>query len=297
MQRGSLDDLRALILVGREMSFTKAAAKLGVSQPALSHTIRQLETRVGVRLLNRTTRSVSLTEAGERLVRTVEPRLADIDAELAAVGALRGRPAGTLRITAGEHAIRSLLWPKLAAFLPRYPEIKVEIDAESGLTDIVAERYDAGVRLGEQVAKDMIAARIGPDLRFAAIGAKSYFAKHPAPKTPQDLAGHVCINLNLPSYGGHYAWEFERNGREVKVRVDGQLTFTGVYQAIEAAVAGFGIAYLPEDLALPHLSKGRLVRVLDDWCPPWTGYHLYYPSRRQTSAAFSLVLEALRHRR
>ncbi|MCC6776408.1 MAG: LysR family transcriptional regulator [Hyphomicrobiales bacterium] len=297
MRDASLDDLRVLVAVGREMSFTKAAAKLGVSQPALSHTIRQLEARLGVRLLNRTTRSVSLTEAGERLVRTVEPRFQDIDAELAAIGAQRGRPSGTLRITAGDHAIRSLLWPKLAAFLPRYPEIKVEIDIDFGLADIVAERYDAGVRFGEQVAKDMIAVRIGPDVNFAAVGAKSYFAKRPAPKKPQELVGHDCINLNLPTYGGHYAWEFERNARELRVRVEGQLAFNSTYQAIEAAVAGFGIAFVPEDLAQPHLAKGRLIRVLDDWCQPWSGYHLYYPSRRQTSAAFSLLIDALRHRR
>jgi DNA-binding transcriptional LysR family regulator len=296
MQRGSLDDLRALVAVGHERSFTKAAAKLGVSQSALSQTIRQLETRLGVRLLSRTTRSVSLTEAGERLVRTVAPRFEDIDTELAAVSELREKPAGTIRITAGDHAIESVLWPKLAKFLPRYPDIKVEIVIDYGLTDIAAERYDAGVRWGEQVAKDMIAVRIGPDLRFAVVGAKSYFAKRPPPKTPQDLVAHNCINLRLPTYGGLYAWEFERDGREVKVRVEGQLVFNGVSQLLDAALAGFGLAYVPEDLAQPYLAKGRLTRALEEWCPPWSGYHLYYPSRRQSSAAFALLVDALRYR-
>jgi DNA-binding transcriptional LysR family regulator len=296
MQRGSLDDLRALVAVGHARSFTKAAAKLGVSQSALSQTIRQLETRLGVRLLSRTTRSVSLTEAGERLVRTVAPRFEDIDIELAAVSELREKPAGTIRITAGDHAIESVLWPKLAKFLPRYPDIKVEIVIDYGLTDIAAERYDAGVRWGEQVAKDMIAVRIGPDLRFAVVGAKSYFAKRPPPKTPQDLVAHNCINLRLPTYGGLYAWEFERDGREVKVRVEGQLVFNGVSQLLDAALAGFGLAYVPEDLAQPYLAKGRLTRALEEWCPPWSGYHLYYPSRRQSSAAFALLVDALRYR-
>lgn len=296
MQRGSLDDLVALVAVARERSFTKAAAKLGVSQSALSQTIRQLETRLGIRLLTRTTRSVGLTEAGERLLHTVAPRLEEIETGLAAVSELRDKPAGTIRITAGDHAIRSILWPKLEKFLPRYPDIKVELVIDYGLTDIVAERYDAGVRWGEQVAQDMVAVRIGPDLGFAVVGAKSYFAKRPPPRTPQDLVGHSCINLRLPTHGGLYAWEFERDGREVRVRVEGQLVFNGIFQILDAALAGFGLAHVPEDLARPHLARGRLQRVLEDWCPPWSGYHLYYPSRRQPSAAFALLVDALRHR-
>jgi len=296
MQRGNLDDLRALVAVGHERSFTKAAAKLGVSQSALSQTIRQLESRLGVRLLTRTTRSVSLTEAGERLVRTVEPRFEEIDAEIDAVSELREKPAGVIRLTAGDHAIETAIWPKLTKFLADYPDIKVEIVIDYGLTDIAAERYDAGVRWGEQVAKDMIAVRIGPDVRFAVVGANSYFAKQMPPKTPRDLVSHHCINLRLPTYGGLYAWEFERDGHELKVRVDGQLVFNGVYQVLNAALDGFGLTYVPEDLAQPHIAAGRLVRVLEDWCPPWSGYHLYYPSRRQSSAAFTLLVDALRYR-
>jgi DNA-binding transcriptional LysR family regulator len=296
MQRGNLDDLRAFVAVGHERSFTKAAAMLGVSQSALSQTIRQLESRLGVRLLTRTTRSVSLTEAGERLMRTVEPRFAEIEAELTALSELRAKPAGTIRITAGDHAVKTVLWPKLATFLASYPDIKVEIVVDYGLTDITAERYDAGVRWGEQVAKDMIAVRIGPDTRFAVVGAKSYFARRPPPVTPQDLVGHSCINLRLPTYGGLYAWEFKRDGRELRVRVDGQLVFNDIFQILDAALAGFGLAYVPEDLARPLLGKGRLKRVLEEWCPPWSGYHFYYPSRRQSSAAFALLVDALRHR-
>jgi DNA-binding transcriptional LysR family regulator len=296
MQRRNLDDLRALVAVGHEQSFTKAAAKLGVSQSALSQTISQLEARLGVRLLTRTTRSVSLTEAGERLVRIVAPRFEEIDAELAALSELREKPAGTIRITAGDHAIKTALWPKLTKFLARYPDIKVEIAIDYGLTDIAAERYDAGVRWGEQVAKDMIAVRIGPDIRFAVVGTRSYFAKRPLPKTPQDLIGHNCINLRFPTYGGLYAWEFEKDGRELKVRVEGQLVFNGVFQVLDAALAGLGLAYVPEDLVQPHLAKGRLRRVLEDWCAPWTGYHLYYPHRRQSSPAFALLVDALRYR-
>jgi DNA-binding transcriptional LysR family regulator len=296
MQRGSFDDLRAVVAVGRERSFTKAAAKLGVSQSALSQTIRHLEANLGVRLLTRTTRSVALTEAGERVVRTVAPRFEDIEAELAAVSELREKPAGTIRITAGEHAINSILWPKLEKFLARYPDVKVELVTDYGLTDIVAERYDAGVRWGEQVAKDMIALRIGPDARFAVVGAPGYFAKRPPPKTPQDLVSHNCINLRLPTYGGLYAWEFERAGRELKVRVEGQLVFSNVSQIVDAALSGFGLAYVPADMVQQHIGKGRLAHVLGEWCPPWSGYHLYYPSRRQPSAAFTLLLEALRYR-
>lgn len=296
MPRGNLNDLLAFLAVARERSFTKAAAKLGVSQSALSHTIRELEARLGLRLLTRTTRSVSPTEAGERLLHTVGPRFEEIEVELDALSELREKPTGTFRITAGDHAVNSILWPKLAKFLPRYPDIKVEIMIDYGLVDIVAQRYDAGVRYGEQVAKDMIAVRVGPDVRFAAVGAKAYFAKRPPPKTPQDLVDHACINLRLPTHGGLYAWEFERDGRELKVRVEGQLVFNGVFQVLNAALAGFGIAYMPEDLAQPHIAKGHLKRVLEDWCPAWSGYHLYYPSRRQPSAGFGLLVDALRHR-
>ena len=296
MQRQRLNDLVAFVAVGRERSFTKAAAKLGVSQSALSHTIRELEARLGVRLLTRTTRSVSPTEAGERLLHTLVPRFEEIDAELTALSELREKPAGTIRITATEYAVDSLLWPKLAKFLVRYPDIKVELFNDPALTDIVAQRFDAGVRIGEQVAKDMIAVRIGPDLRMAVVGAPSYFKKRTEPQKPQDLIGHGCINLRLSTLGGLYAWEFEKGGRELKVRVEGQLVFNGSAQMLNAALAGFGLAYVPEELAQPYLAKGRLRRVLADWCPRYPGYHLYYPSRRQSSAAFALLVDALRHR-
>ena len=296
MQRGNLNDLLAFVAVGQERSFTSAAAKLGVSQSALSHTIRQLEERLGVRVLTRTTRSVSPTQVGERLLQTLAPRFEEIAAELEAVAGLRNKPAGTIRITSGDHAIETVLMPKLAKFLRGYPAIKLEIIIDYGLTDIVAERYDAGVRWGEQVAKDMIAVRIGPDIRFAVVGAKSYFAKRQAPETPHDLIGHSCINLRFPTRGGLYAWEFERDGRALKVRVDGQLVFNGIFQVLDAALAGLGLAFVPEDLAQPHLAKGRLKRVLEDWCPAWSGYHLYYPSRRQPSVAFALLVDALRFR-
>ena len=296
MQHGGLDDLRALVAVARERSFTKAAAKLGVSQSALSQTVRQLETTLGVRLLTRTTRSVSPTQAGERLLRTVGPRFEEIDAELAAVSELRAKPAGAIRITATEYAVDTILSPKLQKLLRQYPDIKVEFFIDNAMTDIVAQRFDAGVRAGEQVAKDMIAVRIGPDLRMAVVGAPSYFRRRPDPKKPQDLVGHNCINLRLSTHGGLYAWEFEKGNRELKVRVEGQLVFNGTFQMLNAALAGFGLAYVPEDLAQPHLAKGRLKRVLEDWCPPYPGYHLYYPSRRQSSAAFALLVDALRYR-
>jgi len=296
MQRGHLDDLRAFVAVGRERSFTKAAAKLGVSQSALSHTMRELEARLGVRLLTRTTRSVSPTAAGERLLNSVAPRFEEIDAELAAVSELREKPAGTIRITATEYAADGILLPKLAKLLRDYPDIKVEIIIDYGLTDIVAERYDAGVRNGEQVAKDMIAVRIGPDMRMAVVGAPSYFKSRPEPKKPQELTSHNCITLRLPTHGGLYVWEFEKGGRELKVRVEGQLTCNTSAQMLTAALAGYGLAYLPEDMAQPHIAKGRLKRVLADWCPPYSGYHLYYPSRRQSSAAFALLVAAMRHR-
>ena len=295
--RGNVNDLLAFLAVAKERSFTRAAAKLGVSQSALSHTIRGLEERLGLRLLTRTTRSVAPTEVGERLLRTVGPRFDEIDAELAALSELREKPAGTIRITTVEYAAESILWPALVKLLPQYPDIKVEIIVDYGLTDIVAERYDAGVRLGEQVAKDMIAVRIGPDFRMAVVGAPSYFTRRSRPKKPQDLTAHDCINLRLPTYGGLYAWEFEKNGRELKVRVEGQLVFNGSTPMLKAALAGFGLAYLPEDLVQADLAKGRLIRVLTDWCPPFSGYHLYYPSRRQPTPAFALLVDALRYRR
>jgi DNA-binding transcriptional LysR family regulator len=297
MARQPIDDLIAFLAVTRERSFTRAAAQLGVSQSALSHTIRGLEEQIGLRLLTRTTRSVAPTEAGERLVRTVGPRLEEIHAELAALTELREKPAGTLRITAGEHSAETILWPALAKLLPRYPDIKVELVIDYGLTDIVAERYDAGVRLGEQVAKDMIAVRIGPDFRMAVVGAPAYFARRPRPKTPQDLTAHDCINIRLPTYGGIYAWEFEKRGRGLKVRVEGQLVFNNIALRLKAALAGLGLAYLPEDQVERHVADGRLVRVLADWCPPFSGYHLYYPSRRHPAPAFALLVEALRYRR
>ena len=296
MARENFNDLLAFLAVARERSFTKAAAQLGVSQSALSHTIRGLEARLGLRLLNRTTRSVSPTEAGERLLLTVGRRFEEIDAELEALAELRDKPAGTIRITATENAADTILLPKLAKLLRDYPDIKVEIVIDYGLTDIVAQRYDAGVRSGEQVAKDMIAVRIGPDMRMAVVGAPAYFAKRSAPKKPQDLTDHSCINLRLPTHGGLYAWEFEKGARELKVRVEGQLVLNGATQILNAALAGFGLAYVPEDLAQPHLDKGLLKRALEDWCPPFSGYHLYYPSRRQSSPAFALLVDALRYR-
>ena len=296
MPRENVNDLLAFLAVAKERSFTKAAAKLGVSQSALSHTIRGLEERLGLRLLTRTTRSVATTAAGERLLLSVGPRFDEIDAELAALSELREKPAGAIRITAGEHPAEAILWPALAKLLPDYPDIKVEIIIDYGLTDIVAERYDAGVRLGEQVAKDMIAVRIGPDLRMAVVGAPPYFAKQPRPRTPQDLSGHNCINLRLPTYGGLYAWEFEKGKRELKVHVEGQLVFNNIALRLNAALAGFGLACLPEDQVQKHLADGRLVRVLEDWCPPFSGYYLYYPSRRQPTPAFAVLVETLRYR-
>jgi DNA-binding transcriptional LysR family regulator len=297
MARENLNDLLAFVAVAKERSFTRAAAQLGVSQSALSHTIRGLEERLGLRLLTRTTRSVAPTEAGQRLLRTAGPRLDEIEAEMAALSELRDRPSGTIRITAHDHAVRAVLWPALRKLLPDYPDIKVEIVIDYGLTDIVAERFDAGIRSGEMVAKDMIAVRIGPDLRSAVVGAPSYFAKRTRPKTPQDLTTHACINLRLPTHGGLYAWEFEKGGRELRVKVEGQLVFNGTVQMLDAALSGFGLAYVPEDTVQSHLADGRLIRVLADWCPPYPGYHLYYPSRRQPTPAFALLVNALRYRR
>lgn len=295
MLRENVTDLLFFLAVARERSFTRAAAQLGVSQSALSHTVRQLEERMGVRLLTRTTRSVSPTPAGERLLQSLTPRFQEIEAELVAVTELREKPTGTIRITAVDHAVDAYIWPKLARVLNDYPDIHVEIINDYGLTDIVAERFDAGVRLGQTVANGMIAVRIAPDQEFAVVGSPSYFEERAGPAVPQDLTAHRCINLRLPTHGGTYVWEFEKKGEELRVRVDGQMTFNGVRQALAAALDGYGLAYIPCDLARPHLESGHLVRVLEDWCPPWTGYHLYYPSRRQPSLAFAVVLEALRH--
>jgi len=296
MRRGELGDLAAFLAVAEERSFTRAAAKLGTSQSALSHTVRRLESRLGLRLLTRTTRSVATTEAGDRLIETLRPALAEIDGRLIALTELREKPAGTIRLTAGEHAAESILLPALARLLPHYPDIKVEISVDLSLTDIVTERFDAGIRLGEQVAKDMIAVPVGPEMRMAVVGSPAYFARHPVPKTPQQLAGHACINLRLPTRGGLYAWEFEKGGRALNVRVEGQLVFNTAAMIRRAALAGSGLVCVLEDSVQTEIDDGRLVRVLGDWCPPFAGYHLYYPSRRQQSPAFALLVEALRYR-
>ncbi len=297
MPDDNLSHLAALIAVARERSFTRAAKQLGVSPSALSHTIRTLEAKVGLRLLNRTTRNVAPTEAGERLLQTVGPRLEEIEVAMQALGALREKPAGTVRLTATEHAAEAILWPTIAKLLPNYPDLKVEIIIDYGLTNIVTERIDAGVRPGGAVARDMIAVRIGPDLRMAVAGAPSYFAERRAPRTPHDLVEHRCINLRLPSHGGLYAWEFEKNGKELNVRVEGQLVFNTSTMMLRAALDGAGLAYLTEEQLQPYLDDGRLRRVLEDWCEPFSGYHLYYPSRRQPTAAFALLVETLRYRR
>ena len=296
MPRQNINDLLAFRAVARERSFTRAAALLGVSPSALSHTIRALEERLGVRLLTRTTRSVAPTEAGERLLATIGPQFDEIEAGLAALSALRDKPAGTIRVTTGDHPAESILEPAVRKLLSDYPDIKVEISVDSGLRDIVADRFDAGIRLGEQVARDMISVRIGPDLRMAAVASPAYFAARPRPKIPQDLAQHNCINLRFPTLGGLYAWEFEKGKRELQVRVEGQLIVNDAALARQAALGGLGLAYLPDDYVLADIRGGALVRVLEDWCPPFPGYHLYYPSRRQQSPAFALLVEALRYR-
>ena len=297
MARENINDLMAFVAVARERSFTRAAAKSGVSQSALSHTIRQLETKLGVRLLTRTTRAVSPTEAGERLLEGIGPHFDEIEMQVDALSALRDKPAGTIRIAASDYAIRHVLWPKLREFLPDYPDVKIELALDNGLTDIVTERYDAGVRMGEHLAKDMISARIGPDFCLAVVGAPSYFANHPEPLHPQDLVDHRCINFRLPTSGAFYVWEFEEDGRELRIRVDGQVSFNNIFDVLDAALDGFGLAYIPEDIILPYVEDGRLRRVLRKYSPHWDGFHLYYPSRRQSSPAFLAVLEALRYRR
>ena len=296
MDRDDLVDLNAFMAVAAERSFTRAAAKLGTSQSALSHTVRRLETRLGVRLLTRTTRSVAPTAAGERLLATLTPALGMIDAELASLSDLRDKPRGMIRITTSEHAAETVLLPVLAPFLAEYPDIQVELSIDSGLTDIVTDQFDAGVRLGEALAKDMVAARIGPDLRMAVVGSPSYFDQHPIPKIPQDLAQHNCINLRLRSAGGMYAWELEQGDREVRVRVEGQMSCNNTATIVRAALRGVGLGFVMETSVAEHIRQGKLTRVLEDWCPPFAGYHLYYPSRRQSSAAFILLVDALRHR-
>lgn len=296
MLRENATDLLAFLAVARARSFTKAAAKLGVSQSALSHTIRALETRLGLRLLTRTTRSVSPTEAGEHLLQSIGPRFEEIERELAALSHLRETPAGRIRISATDHSLDWLLRPVLQTFLPKYPDIAVEVCCDYGFVDIAGQGFDAGVRLGEDVAQGMIATRIGPDMRMAVVGAPEYFARHPAPHTPRDLTGHACNNLRLPTNGGLYTWEFEKDGERLKVRVSGQITLNGVYPLLNAALDGFGLSYIPQNIVTPYLAEGRLQQVLEDWCPTFAGYHLYYPSRRQAAPAFALLLEALRFR-
>jgi DNA-binding transcriptional LysR family regulator len=290
-----LNKLSAFIVVARERSFTRAAAQLGVSQSALSHTIRGLEEKLGIRLLTRTTRGVSPTEAGERLLANVGPYYEGIEAELAALGELREKPAGTIRISAHDHAASTILWPKLSKLLPGYPELNIEITISYGLIDIVAERYDAGVRLGDQVARDMIAVRIAPDLRMVVVGSPAYFAGRDKPVTPQELIAHNCANLRLPTYGGLYAWEFAKDGQELQVQVQGQMIFNTTPQMLAAALEGYGLAFVPEDLVQRNVAEGSLVQVLDGWCPTIPGYHLYYPSRRQPTPAFTAVVNALRY--
>lgn len=296
MRRKNINDYQAFIAVAREQSFTKAAAQLGVSQSALSYTIRTLEAHLGIRLLTRTTRSVSVTEAGERLLDRIAPHFDQIEDEIAALSGMREKPAGTVRITAVEHAAETLLWPKLAPLLLKYPDINIEIISEYGLKDIVAERYDAGVRLGEQVDKDMISLPLAANFSFVVVGSPSYFQGKKLPVTPRDLSNHSCIKLRLPTLGSFYTWEFYKDGSEIKVRIDGQATFATVSMMRQAALDSLGLAYLPEDTVATELKNGELVQVLADWCPPRPAYHLYYPSRRQHSPAFMLVLDALRYR-
>ncbi len=296
MSRSTINDLQTFITVARERNFTRAAAKLGLSQSALSHTIRSLEARLGLQLLTRTTRSVAPTEAGQRLLDSIGPHFDGIDAGVAALNELRDKPTGTIRLTTAEHAAETVLWPALDRLLPDYPDIQVDVVIDYSLTDIAAGQYDAGIRLGEHLDRDMIAVPIGPDLRMAVVGTPSYFNGRQRPKTPQDLTCHQCINMRLLSYGGMYAWEFDKDGRDVRVRVDGQVAFNTISDIRKAVLRGYGLAFLPEDYVQPHLEDGRLIRVLEDWCHPFPGYHLYYTSRRQPTPAFAVLVEALRYR-
>ncbi len=294
--RENFNDLLWFLVVAEERSFTKAAAKIGITQSTLSHTIKRLETHMGLRLLARTTRSVSTTEAGERLRQSLAPRIAEIETDIAALTAYRDSPSGTVRITVSDHALETLIWPKLRPVLLDYPDIKVEFSRDNGLRNIVEEGFDAGVRLGETVEKDMVAVRIGPDWRLVAIGSPNYFHQHGSPETPQELVRHNCMGLRLTSGGGFYAWEFHKDGRDVRMRVDGQLAFNSTLPMVDAAIAGYGIAYVPEDLVADPVAAGRLQIVLDDWSPKFSGYFLYYPSSRQNAPAFKVVVEALRYR-
>lgn len=295
MLKENFNELQVFLVVARERSFTKAAGKLGVSQSALSHAIKALEERLNVRLLTRTTRSVAPTEAGERIITCLEPRLADLEQVLESVIQIDGPASGNIRLSAGEHAARSLVWPKLKPFLRQYPNINVELVVDNGFVNIVEGRFDAGIRLGESVDKDMIAVKIGPDMRMAVVGAPSYFAANPEPETPQDLQHHRCINMRLPTAGGLYHWEFEREGKPFRVRVDGQVTLNLLSERLDAALSGFGIACVPEDMIQPHIKSGELIQVLQSWCPSFPGYYLYYPSRKQHTPAFALMIDALRH--
>ena len=295
MKRQDLNDMLWFLSVAEERSFTRAAAKLGTSQSTLSHTIKKLEARMGLRLLTRTTRSVAPTEAGERLLRSLAPRIEELETEIDELMEIRDKPSGTVRINLSDHALESVVWPKLRPLLLNYPDIKVELNRDNGFRNIVEERFDAGVRLGESLDNDMIAVRIGPDWRLVAVGSPEYFAGHPAPQAPQDLVRHNCINHRQAGSGGLYAWEFAKDDRELRVRVDGQLTFNTSYAMVDAAVSGYGIAYIPEDLVTEQIGSGSLVQVLDEWSPTFAGYYLYYPSRRQNSPAFKIVVGALRH--
>lgn len=296
MNRDDLNDLLWFMAVAEERSFTKAAARLGTSQSTLSHTIKQLEARMGLRLLTRTTRSVAPTDVGEQLLRSLAPRIEDIETDIDALMEVRDKPSGSIRITLSDHALDTVVWPKLRPVLLDYPDIAVELYTDNGFRNIVEDRFDAGVRLGESVDRDMVAVRISPDWRLVAVGSPEYFSARPVPKTPQDLVQHVCINQRHLHSGGLYVWEFERDGRDLRVRVEGQLVFSTSYAQIDAALAGYGIAYLPENLVVDHLAAGTLVQVLDDWSPMFSGYHLYYPSRRQSSPAFGIIVDALRQR-
>lgn len=296
MRREELNDMLWFMAVAEERSFTKAAARLGTSQSTLSHTIKQLETRLGLRLLTRTTRSVAPTDAGERLLRALSPRIAELETDIDALMAMRDKPSGTIRITLSDHALDSIVWPKLQPVLRDYPDLTVELYSDNGFRNIVEDRFDAGVRLGESIDKDMIAVRIGPDWRLVAVASPDYFLTRSRPRHPQELVEHRCINQRHLHSGGLYVWEFEKAGRALRVRVDGQLIFSTSYAQIDAALSGYGIAYLPENLVEAHLGAGRLVQVLDDWSPIFAGYHLYYPSRRQSSPAFRVIVEALRQR-
>lgn len=297
MLRDNFNDLYYLIVVARERSFTRAAARLGVSQSALSHAIRGLEERLDVRLLTRTTRSVAPTDAGERLINSISPRFDDIEAELLALTDIRQRVAGNIRLTLGEHALHSTVWPALQPFLQTYPDVNVELTLDNSLTDIVAGRFDAGIRLGEQVAKDMVAIRIGPDWRMVVVGSPDYFTRHDKPRTPHDLQQHNCINMRMATLGGLYAWEFAKDGQALRVRVEGQLIFNTLPARITAARAGMGLALVPEDTVEQAVADGALEKVLEDWCAPFAGYYLYYPSRKQHTAAFAQLIEALRYTR